>query len=657
MRLIGRMWNKRNELDFSSRSKVLLTLLFALLTALMLAVLMLLIRHQSVSSCFANILNYFGLFFATSVFIFVVMLVLSFLFRSVFAGGCVTVVIMLLIALTNHFKLEITSQPLLLSEFALLFQVRDIADMASDSIIFSWRDIFSIVVSAFWLCVLFVFSKPLRMKWKPSLISAASSAGVFVLVFVIFVNTLILVPLNVGVKEAISAPQTERLCGITFSLLRSAFAGSGLKYPGEYTEEEMLSVLAAVEEYAADEDSQDEDAVQPNIILMLSESFFDIASLENVEFESDPLEIFRSLCEQSVSGSFYAPTVGYGTSNIELSILTGINADLLADGEYLSNWGGKLFEYLPTIPQMLSDAGYIIASMHTFNDTIYLRKNFFPSVGFQEMYFSGDFAAIDEEAAAAENYYLFLDEKISGDFYSDDYLSDVMIKYYEQKTDEAPLFIYGLTMENHSPYSETRNGGGFEFTTAADISDEARTMIANVAQGIYNSSAALEKLIEYFSQVDEPTVIVFFGDHRPGMGISGEETVYCQLGAVPEDVADWTLEDTLQMYSTSYLIWANDDSLLPAERGTVQGSSAGVLGLPILDAAGIEKPLFWRFLESVSSETMFFSKLYYVNADGSAGENLDLEADTKQSDELMLMKKVLYDTFYGKQYITARLGE
>ena len=56
---------------------------------------------------------------------------------------------------------------------------------------------------------------------------------------------------------------------------------------------------------------------------------------------------------------------------------------------------------------------------------------------------------------------------------------------------------------------------------------------------------------------EEPVIVVFFGDHRPGTPLESGATVYSELGMSPENVADWELEDYAELYSTDYVIWSN----------------------------------------------------------------------------------------------------
>jgi arylsulfatase A-like enzyme len=101
--------------------------------------------------------------------------------------------------------------------------------------------------------------------------------------------------------------------------------------------------------------------------------------------------------------------------------------------------------------------------LHTFNDSIYNRTPLMTAIGFEDLYFSDDFAAVDDRAAAADDYWAYMDGKISGMFYSDDYLTDLLIDLYEKKTADAPVFLYGISMENHSPFNDEKYGGVYDY--------------------------------------------------------------------------------------------------------------------------------------------------------------------------------------------------
>jgi hypothetical protein len=252
------------------------------------------------------------------------------------------------------------------------------------------------------------------------------------------------------------------------------------------------------------------------------------------------------------------------------------------------------------------------------NDDIYHRENTYHTIGFADMFFSDDYALIDDDAANAPHYYTFLSEKLSGGKYNDDYLSDLIIKLHQKKNKESdsPLFLLAVTMENHQPYIEERNGGPYPFNTTANLTDEARVIIGNAARGIRNSTLAFLKVVDYFRSVDEPTVIFFYGDHGPGLGTQEGVSVYRQLGVLSQEVADWTVEEIANVYSTNYLIWANDPNLLNGyfSSDAPRIESSQYLGLDILEIAGLDMPYYWKFLKNVNSHNAFYSRRYSVSS-------------------------------------------
>ena len=176
--------------------------------------------------------------------------------------------------------------------------------------------------------------------------------------------------------------------------------------------------------------------------------------------------------------------------------------------------------------------------------------------------------------------------KISGEFYSDDYMADLLISLYEKETADSPVFLYAASMENH-PFTSSLN-------------EEAQGCLNAYTQGCANASKSLGKLIDYFSNVSEPTLIVFFGDHRAGLPLDESGTVYSALGMCSEEKSSsWSAETIAELYSTNYLIWSNDESLLPGEPGSTKDTSSAYLGLDALRAAGIGLDPYWSMIASL----------------------------------------------------------
>ena len=76
-------------------------------------------------------------------------------------------------------------------------------------------------------------------------------------------------------------------------------------------------------------------------------------------------------------------------------------------------------------------------------------------------------------------------------------------------------------------------------------------MLEVYTEGVRDADAMLGRLTAYFSEREEPVVLVFYGDHLPYLG--DNQLGYQALGLTQE--ADW---DALRSYETPYVIWAND---------------------------------------------------------------------------------------------------
>ena len=417
----------------------------------------------------------------------------------------------------------------------------------------------------------------------------------------------------------------------------------------------MDDVVSQVEAYTAGQTTEEKEQL-PNILFILSESFFDITTLDGVTYDTDPVAEFHALQQEGVSGTFYTRSLGYGTCNIELEIMTGINTGLLS-GEDLYSLSPEIFSRLPTVPSLLQDNGYYTAMFHLFNDSVYNRTAFFSYLGFDDLYFSGDFAQFYEPAAEASDYWTYMASRIAGRYYSDDLMTDLFIALYESRKEQsdAPVFLYGISMENHSTYTDGKYPEDqLTVNPQSALTGEAAESLLYLSQGISDASAALGKLVDYFRTVDEPTIIVFFGDHRPGLGLSSGGSVYSELGMVSADTSQWTLEDFANLYSTDYLIWSNDPAYLPGEPGTTIDTSSNYLGVQLLDLAGVEQPLYWKLLSQLSLFRCIDTMEYHRSVTGELSASAPQDGLGGQG--LSLLTDLLNDAVYGKQYVTEKIG-
>ncbi|MCQ2553503.1 MAG: sulfatase-like hydrolase/transferase [Clostridia bacterium] len=481
-------------------------------------------------------------------------IVLGIIFGKFFIGLIVTFIPTAIIGIIGFYKLRIAGVPFSFADFYLIGQSLNIAKLNKDSISFTPM-VGLIAICAIASCVLFYFADKKLGFSKKSIKAKLISAVAFILVFVIV------------------QPFTPAY-GSMLNLWVEAMPKLGL-FEEEIDTAELLANIS------------DETVVpyekKPNVIMILSESFFDVTKLAGVNYASDPVKEFHDLQKESIYGKFYTRTLGYGTCDIEMEILTGMNTSYLGKDLHLSEMDLNTLALNDSVPKLYKNDGYETVYIHSFNDQIYNRSRFLPTVGFNNIYFSGDLNELlypEFNLTKSEYYYQLSVDYLEKEYYSDMLIADSVIKVCENTDD--PVFCFAATMANHTPFGADKYYEyDYEFTTDVELNEEAIASINPLTQGVANASKMLGQLTDYFRESEEPTIIIFFGDHKPNIPISNDSNLYMELGLINSTINRWTDEEKEVMLSTDYLIWANDAAYLDAEQGTKKDETVNFMGLDI----------------------------------------------------------------------------
>lgn len=269
----------------------------------------------------------------------------------------------------------------------------------------------------------------------------------------------------------------------------------------------------------------------PNIILVMSEAFWDPTVLPGISFSEDPLPYFHALQHKHNSGVMLAPVYGGGTANTEFEVLTGFSTQFLPQGviPYIQ-FVHKPIEALPAI---LKKQGYAATAIHTYDDWFYRRNSVYPNLGF-ECFISKD---------------SFSNPEYSGPYIRDTELSQRILQVLEQT--DKPDFIFAISMQAHGPYSNMENPD-LPIKISAELEPETRFILENYTNIISDVDKSLELLIEGLKMQNEPTMVVFFGDHLPMLGNDCE--VYKEAGYFQNDSS---YDDYLKKYSVPIIVWDN----------------------------------------------------------------------------------------------------
>ena len=558
-------------------------------------------------------------------------LLLRTLFGSYGPGTLLCGAFAALAALVDHYKAVINGFPLMLSDFTLFSNAGDIVSYAMPKISFSNVTIrslllFAVLAAAAWLCRT---KLPRRGASLSSLLCVAVSLPLLLSCF----GGSAMLDRAAALTDGCTA-QEERLdrSGALLGLFSAWATGEKVDYSSydADTVNHLQNIL-----YLArpdDADTAEDGGVKPHILMILSESFFDVTRFEGISFREDPLPNFHRLCETSTNGRFLSSTYAGGTGNVELETLTGFCGDLLKESDALTalqRRDGDVYADLPSAARDAAANGYETYYIHSHNATLYSRAEVMPALGFEHVIFSDDF-----EAPIG----------FDGLYVSDETLVNEIIDRFESREDGAPVFMQITTMENHQPYTAEKYGypSGLDYTCES-LSDSEREVLDALLIGLRHADAALGRLADYFEGCGEPVMLVFYGDHLPSMTLSDASTLYSTLGSVPTvDSLQWTPDELKEMLSTDYLIWTNYET----EPEEDCAESSVLLGANVLARAGLDRSLYFRWLSKTASRDYLLSRpRLFVGADGAAyGE---IPADSAQT--LDAQRMMQYDLVYGER--------
>ena len=274
-------WRAWRAYSFGENWRLPLAALLSLLTGLGYALVSILITTQSVHTTLGWLTGKPLATLACALFLALLVMGLTFLTRSLFAGGLAVGLLVLAASFVNYFKQLITSTPLYLTDIGLIGKVTGIAKLNSASIHFSRNSILAIAAVVLWLVLLFALSRKLRADWKWSLPMAAVPVLAFVLLFYVNapVDAWLYRPLGVTLDQSFGQAYVNERTTVPMGLWRSALCL--WKESGAFDEGDREEVLADAQDYIDGIDAGGSET-KPNVIMILSESFFDVTKLPGV---------------------------------------------------------------------------------------------------------------------------------------------------------------------------------------------------------------------------------------------------------------------------------------------------------------------------------------------------------------------------------------
>lgn len=373
--------------------------------------------------------------------------------------------------------------------------------------------------------------------------------------------------------------------------------------PSGYQASEEQAVL---EQYGEQETERAEEL--PNIVAVMNESFSDLAVLGDFTVNEDYMPYLHRLQQgnaNTVTGYLNVSVCGGNTANTEFEFLTGNTMAFLPQGSipYQQYITGEI----DSLPSYLASLGYQTVATHPYNASGWQRDTVYPLLGFSESIFRDQYWGASQVRK----------------YVSDDSCVDKIIQLYEGKEEGKPLFVFNVTMQNHGGYTDLYDN----FTPEIQVEGVNSTAVSQYLSLIRLSDASLEKLIQYFSGVDEKTIVVFFGDHQPNDTVAAP--ILAKNGI---SVKNMDAEQLKLRYQVPYVIWANYD--IGEETG--KDTSANYLAADVLRYAGVAPDAYLDYLSGLKEQYPIISAMRVVTADGE-----DTDA-TAQKEGLSDYQKLQY---------------
>ena len=322
----------------------------------------------------------------------------------------------------------------------------------------------------------------------------------------------------IGLPVTTSAAQNANVVASYFSNIAQGYENYGFIYgfsssvvdrgmskPDDYTEEHVAEITDKAESTKQETTVTKDDA--PNIICVLLESFCDPDEIKFLHYNDDPIPTFHKLEENYSTGYLTVPVVGAGTANSEFEVLTGMSMQYFGTGEYPYKTILKKTDCESTAADLAS-IGYGTHAVHNNGGNFYSRVNAFSMMGFDTF--------TSKELMNIQTY------TPNGSWATDDILVDETIKTLDS-TPNQPDFTYTITVGTHGDYPKEQVIENPKYTANGAFDEETRNQWTYYINQLNEVDTFMADLIDKVSKRDENTVIVFFGDHLPTMGLQDSD--------------------------------------------------------------------------------------------------------------------------------------
>lgn len=527
------------------------------------------------------------------------------------------IIFFFIILLISNIKLYYLEEPLFISDLNMLKNSNELLSLIKrDLLKIFTSNIKNIILILISLTIIIFYSNIFKYKFiNPKKRVISSLVGIFLVYIIFSYNTFsnyLYSNILCNVKDYASYVNYKEKYSY-FGIITGMYKSYYEKYDfNKYKDVDLTNV-------ELDNYNQIENNIgTPNIIVILSESFFDASLLnENITYDKNITENFNELKNEGYIVNLVSPSYGGMTANVTYQLLTGSNMSIYSNGiipfvQYFKNEK----EY-PSLVRELKNNEYQI-SEYTTSDAYNIESSF-EKIGF-------------------DNYNLInSNNHEKGYFASDDFIADIIIEELQKNNNKQ--FMLFETMQNHMDYLVTKYNDYDIKIEKSNLSKEETEILLSYGQGVYDADKMLKKVYNYIKKIDSNTVIIFFGDHLPYLRTLNNDKILNNLDYFNTNDE---LTDLYRKYNTQALILSNYDLKLNINNYL----STDNLLLSIINQMDINVPDYYKLLYSTIDYLPAYNKFISIDKDGKIKYTNSLQGKEKEIYEL---KNSLTYKYYIKE--------
>lgn len=325
-----------------------------------------------------------------------------------------------------------------------------------------------------------------------------------------------------------------------------------------------------------------------DVIIIQSETFFDLPKYKD-KLEKDGIIIkdddvsknFHYYQDNGISGVIHVPTVGGGTVNTEYEVLTGYGAKYFSRGSIV--FTSVLKENTNSLARFMKEylGNTKTIAIHNHNKEYWDRDRVYPLLGIDEY--------VDMTMFTKEQ-----QEDLVGAWMSDKTIFDMTIKKLEENNGKN-IFLLPVTVQNHGPFLEKRGDVEVE-----NLSEHDGWEIRNFVANLKYSDEELKKFMDYIDSRKKPTMVVFYGDHKPDPNYD-----------IFKNSRYYNENNKQNLFNTDYFIYFNNavtDPKLVSLKGSKQDISSIALNRYIQMLLGDTSPLSMYIYNYSKNVDNYFDK-------------------------------------------------